>query len=101
MAPKQVRTVTDALRIDARMWDEQSATLGSITHALDGLRMTRIEAGVFQVIFSAYEEALNVVSDRCAEGQDRMAEIASALIKNARAYDNNEDETTETVKGSY
>lgn len=96
-----IRAVTDALRTDARMWDKQSAEMGRIHSEVESLRMTRIEAGVFQVVLSAYDEAINQISDRCTEGRDRMEEIASALIKNANAYDNREVDTTQSIEGTY
>lgn len=96
-----IKTVTDALRVDARMWDRQSAEMGRIRNAAEGLRVTRLEAGVFQVVFSAYEDAVSQISDRCAEGRDRMDEIASALIKSANAYDNREADTTKSIEGTY
>jgi hypothetical protein len=101
MAPPEVKVVTDALRKESRMWDEHSGTLGALHQAAEGLRMTRIEAGLFQVLFGAYEDALNQVSDRCKEGETEMDKIASALIKNANAYDSREAETTESIEGTY
>lgn len=96
-----LKAVTDALRTDARMWDRQSTELNRMHHEVEGLRLTRSEAGVFQVLFSAYEDAVTEISEKCEEGRERMDEIASALIKSANAYDNHEAETTQSIEGTY
>ncbi|MGW8551415.1 type VII secretion target [Streptomyces tubercidicus] len=101
MVNPDIKVVTDVLRSEARMWDEQSDALGKLHHAVEGLRVSRLEAGIFQVVFSAYETAVDEISDRCKEGQQRTQEIADALIKSATAYDNQEEETKAHVEGTY
>jgi uncharacterized protein YukE len=63
--------------------------------------MNRVEAGIFQIVFSAYEDSVNQISARCSEGQHRMEEIADALVKNANAYDNTEADVKKSVEGAY
>ncbi|MFG2895233.1 hypothetical protein [Streptomyces sp. NPDC048248] len=101
MASPDIKTVTHVLRSEARMWDEQSDALGKLHHDVEGLRISRLEAGIFQIVFAAYETAVNEISDRCKEGQQRTQEIADALIKNATAYDNQEEDTTAHIEGTY
>lgn len=100
MAPT-LKTVTDALRNDARMWDRQAETMKTLNATIEGLRLTRLEAGIFQVLFSAYDDAVTKFADRCNEGHQRMGEIADALVKNATAYDNREADTTASIEGAY
>ncbi|SCK25796.1 Excreted virulence factor EspC, type VII ESX diderm [Streptomyces sp. WMMB 714] len=100
MAPT-LKTVTDALRSEARMWDRQAETMKGVHNTIEGLRLTRLEAGMFQVLFSAYEKAVDELSARCNEGSERMGEIADALVKNATAYDNREADTTASIEGAY
>ena len=100
MAPT-LKTVTDALRNDARMWDRQADTMQTLHSTIEGLRLTRLEAGIFQILFSAYDDAVTKFADRCSEGHQRMGEIADALVKNATAYDNREAETTASIEGAY
>lgn len=100
MAP-DLKTVTDVLRSEAHMWDRQADTMKDLHSMIEGLRMSRLEAGMFQVLFSAYENAVDQLSARCNEGHDRMREIADALIENAKAYDNREAETTASIEGAY
>ncbi|MFF1914598.1 hypothetical protein ACFVYE_23885 [Streptomyces sp. NPDC058239] len=96
-----LKHITDALRTEAGMWDNQSASMGEVAHAADGMRLTRLEAGLFQLVVSNYNEAIDQISSRCLEGQSRMSEVADALIKNANAYDNHEADTTKSVEDAY
>jgi hypothetical protein len=96
-----IETVTDVLRSEARMWDEQSDALGKLHHAVEGLRISGLEAGIYQWVLPAYEIAIQEISDRCKEGQQRTQEIADALVKNATAYDNQEEEAKAHVEGAY
>lgn len=101
MANPDIDVVTGRLRAEAHMWEKQAQSLSSVHHTVEGLRLTRIEAGLFQVIFNAYKGAINEVSQRTREGQARMDDIAEALRKNARAYDEGEDEVTHSIDGAY
>ncbi|WP_406095910.1 hypothetical protein [Streptomyces sp. NBC_01013] len=96
-----LKHITDALRTEAGMWDKQSASMGEVGHAADGMRLTRLQAGLFQLVVSNYNEAIDQISSRCLEGQSRMSEVADALIKNANAYDNHEADTTKSVEDAY
>ncbi|MFG2598969.1 hypothetical protein ACPXCP_22695 [Streptomyces sp. DT20] len=96
-----LKHITDALRTEAGMWDKQSASMGEVARAADGMRLTRLEAGLFQLVVTNYNGAIDHISARCSEGESRMAEVADALIKNANAYDNHEAETTKSVEDAY
>ncbi|CAM5680091.1 hypothetical protein ACFV27_43240 [Streptomyces antimycoticus] len=100
MAPK-LKVITDGIRSDAGMWDEQSGKLGGIHDTLEGFRINRIEAGLFQVLYSAYMDAIDQLSARTAEGKTRTKEVADALLKNAKAYDNHEVDTKKSVEDAY
>ncbi len=101
VAHVDIDVVTEALKKDARMWEEQSVTLGEIHHTVEGLRLTHLEAGLFQVIFNAYGRAIDHLSKISLEGKHRMDEIADALYKNAHAYEDREEQVTQTVEGAY
>ncbi len=101
MANPDINVVTKELRDEALMWDEQAQKLDSAHHSIEGMRLTRIEAGLFQVIFTAYHEAINHLSQRTREGKKCMEDIADALRENAKAYDQGEEEVTNTVTGAY
>lgn len=101
MANPDIDVVTGKLRAEARMWEKQAQKLSSVHRTVEGLRLTHIEAGLFQVIFNAYEAAMDAVSQRTREGNERMDDIAEALRKNARAYDEGEGEVTHSIDGAY
>ncbi|MBZ4323525.1 hypothetical protein [Streptomyces huiliensis] len=101
MADPDLKVITDGIRTDARMWDAQSTLLGGIHNTVEGLRMTRLEAGLFQVLLSAYTDAVNQISSRTSEGRDRTKEVADTLVVNARAYEDHEVDTTKSVEKAY
>ncbi|MER8161617.1 hypothetical protein [Streptomyces sp. NPDC094472] len=97
----KLKVITDAIRADARTWDEQAKAIGGVGTNISGLRRDRLELGMYQMFFGAYADAIDHLSDRCSEGQKRMSEIADALVKNAKAYDDHEVETTKSVEDAY
>lgn len=101
MGSPDVDVTTKALRNEARMWERQGETLKGIHYKVEELRIANLEAGIFQDIFDAYTRAINHISKVTMEGFECMGDISDALIKNARAYDDGEDEVTQTVKGAY
>jgi len=56
-----------------------------------------VEAGMFQLIVSPYNEVSDQVKQRSAEGKTEMAAVASALRAVARAYEENEEEHAEEI----
>jgi hypothetical protein len=97
----EIIVVTDALRAEAVVWDDQSAVVGAVSAAVDPLRLNRLRAGLFQGIVDEYAAVCDKVEDRCAEGKRRMAEIASALRLNADAYDRRDADVAENVDNAY
>jgi hypothetical protein len=51
---QELQVATDALRAEAGIWDHQSDQLAAIVGEVEGLRLRRLEAGIFQLIVSAY-----------------------------------------------
>jgi hypothetical protein len=88
--PHGVQVATDALRTEAGVWDQQSAAMGRLATTMDGMRMNRLEAGVFQLIIGPYSTLVDQVNHRCQEGSGRMTEIADTLRQVARTYDQEE-----------
>jgi uncharacterized protein YukE len=87
---EDIRVATEALRTEARTWDHQSDQLHAIARQADGLRLSRLEAGLFQVIVSTYDTLAEEITTRCRQGNQRMAELASALRHVADTYDEEE-----------
>lgn len=93
MAPPtsdQITVATTALRTEAGTWDELSIEIGKIPAKAEELRLTRIEAGLFQVIFDAYDDVVDQVIARTNEGKKQMTEIGSTLRSVADTYDSEE-----------
>ncbi|MEU2250120.1 hypothetical protein [Streptomyces sp. NPDC019224] len=101
MGDPDLKVITDGLRTDAAMWDEQSNAMKAVHDAVEGTRMNRLQAGVFQLLVSAYGAVVDQVSERSAEGEVQMAAVATALYKNAKAYDDHEVDTKHHVDHAY
>ncbi|MGH3815829.1 MAG: hypothetical protein ACRDUV_25830 [Pseudonocardiaceae bacterium] len=97
----QIKVATDALRTEAAIWDQQSSELDKIVGQADGLRLERIEAGIFQIIFNAYTSVVDQVTARSGEGCQRMTEIANTLHQVADTYDDEEAANLHLVKNLY
>lgn len=93
---EEVEVVVEALRSEAITWDENSGVVGQISSDVESLRMSRLQAGIFQIMVTAYNDAVDVVQSRCSEGTTNLADIATALRANADAYENQELEVTDS-----
>lgn len=96
-----LKVITDGLRSDAAMWDEQSNSMKAVHNAVEGTRMNHLQAGVFFLLVSAYESVIDQISARSTEGEVQMAAVATALYKNAKAYDDHEVDTKKHVDHAY
>lgn len=104
MAPPskdQVKVATDALRTEASAWDRQSSALGKIVGQANGLRLDRVEAGIFQIIFNTYSSVVDQVTARCGEGQQRTTDVANTLHQVADTYDEEEAANLHRLKNLY
>jgi hypothetical protein len=68
--------------------------MSTITARATGLRMNRIEAGMFQVFVGAYQSAVDQVIARSTEGGTAMTAIAATLTGVANAYQRDESDNT-------
>jgi hypothetical protein len=104
MAPPSTQTIkvaTNALREEAGTWDTESARMGEIGAKADGLRLTRTEAGLFQVIFDAYGQVLDQIIARSNEGAQRMTDVGNTLRSVANTYDEEEAAHEHKIKNLY
>ncbi|HET9138525.1 hypothetical protein [Actinophytocola sp.] len=103
MAPtkQELQVATDALRAEAGVWDGQSTTMGEVAAKAEGLRLSRIEAGIFQLIVGPYDAAADQVTNRCREGEQRMAEVADTLRQVADTYDAEEARNEHQLRNLY
>jgi hypothetical protein len=96
-----IGAATAALRREADCWGQRSDDLWRVTHLVDGMRMSRTEAGMFNVLLREYAELINVVSGRCAEGIERTAEVSDALRRVADVYDDEERRNLHSLMNLY
>ncbi|MFJ1549104.1 hypothetical protein [Streptomyces sp. NPDC088246] len=101
MGNTDLKVITDAIRADVVMWDEQAIAIGEVGAAIKGMQPTRLEFGLFQLIFGDYSDVIDHLSSRCAEGNAEMSKIADELLRNAKAYDDHEVETEKSVENAY
>jgi hypothetical protein len=99
--PGQVHVATDALRGDAAVWAEQAGAMGAAAAEAGDLAMTRLEAGVFQVLVDAYAEVQAHVTARSAEAHTVMTEVAGTLRAVADTYDREEARHEHALRNLY
>jgi hypothetical protein len=99
--PQQVKVATDAVRQEATVWEQQAAQLQAAATTVAGLRVTRLEAGIFQLVVEAYNDLVATVTDRCREGHDRMADIGSTLRRVADVYETEDAANAHRLKNLY
>jgi hypothetical protein len=87
---QDVQVATESLRAEATIWLHESDQLEAIAGKAEGLRMSRLEAGVFQLMVSTYDAAVDQVTARCREGRQRTTDIATTLRQVADTYDDEE-----------
>jgi hypothetical protein len=98
---ENIKVATNSLRQEAGTWDSESAAMGSIPPKAENLRLTRIEAGLFQVIFDAYGQLIDQVIARSTEGTQQMTDIGKTLRSVANIYDEEEAAHEHRIKNLY
>jgi len=104
MAPPtadQVKVATEALRYEAGVWDREADEIGKIPAKAEDIRLTRIEAGLFQVIFDTYGQVIDQVIARTGEGRTQMNAVADALRTVADTYEQEENAQVHRMKNIY
>lgn len=104
MAPPtadQVQVAIQALRHEASVWDHEAEATGSVPAKAEGLRLNRIEAGLFQVIFDTYGQVIDQVIARTNEGRQQMTDIANTLRSVADTYEQEEAANVHKLKNIY
>jgi uncharacterized protein YukE len=97
----EVKVATDALRTEAGVWDTQADEMHAISLKVAGLHMSRLEAGMFQVVVSAYDGMVEQVALRCQEGHDRMRDIGTTLRQVADTYQSEDESGAHRIKNLY
>ena len=90
-----------AIRDDATLWDEQAGVATTVANSAEGLRLGLVDAGIFLTIIDSNNQVCDSVRDWCNGANTEMTNIADALRENARAYEENEQDITQSVKDAY
>lgn len=98
---KDLKVITDAIRADVTTWDEQAKSIGEVSASIKGMQHNLTELGIFAPIFVHYTSVITHLSGRCDEGKVEMSKIADELVRNAKAYEDQEVDITKSVEGAY
>ncbi|MBG0569110.1 type VII secretion target [Actinoplanes aureus] len=98
---EQVSGATDALRREATQWETQSGKLGALSGKVAEMEFGRLEAGLFQIMVGPYNDVINAVAARCAEGATAMSEIAGTLRSAADTYEAEDEAGAHRIKNVY
>jgi hypothetical protein len=98
---QEVAVATGALRTEAGEWSEQSTAIGAIAAKAGEMELGRVEAGLFQLVVSPYNEVVKQVQARCQEGQAAMSEIAGTLRSVADTYDGEDSNNAHRIHNLY
>ena len=96
-----IAVALDAIRHEAAGWGMRSDDLRRVRQMVDGMRMSRLESGLFMMLLDEYLELINVVSGRCGEGMVRSTEISDALRRVAEVYDDEERRNLHSLMNLY
>ena len=90
----EVKVATGALEKEAQTWDDNAPALTDINVVMAGMSLTRLEAGLFQIVYDAYEKVRAGLQDRANEGATEFYEIGKTLRHVGKTYQA-EDEAQE------
>lgn len=93
----EMRVASGALEKESARWDREAPQLDTLAASLRGLALTRVEAGLFQVMFGAYEACRSSVEARAREGGREFRAMASTLSQLATAYHDLDAERAESI----
>lgn len=83
---EEMRIASGALEKEATKWDAEAPRLTSVATTLSGMEMSRVEAGLFQIMFNAFETCRSTVEDRAREGAKEFTTMADTLVELSKAY---------------
>lgn len=98
---EEVEWSLSALRDHAKDWDTASNDLQDIIGKVHGLRVNRIEAGLFQSLVNTVNSTVQRVNDRCSEGVKETKAVGEALLKVARVYEEEEEANVHRIRKLY
>jgi hypothetical protein len=97
----EVAVATGALRSEAGEWAGQSTRMAAVGKKVAAMEFGRLEAGLFQMMVSPYNELIAVVAARCAEGATAMTEVGATLRSVADTYDAEDQAAEHRIRNIY
>lgn len=97
MAPT-LEAIVNEIRTEAAHWDTHKTLCSGVSAAGDALRMTRLQAGLFQLIVDTNNRVCDLVQAECAQAATHMGEAATALRADADHYEDHELDVTQSIK---
>ncbi|MEU4693188.1 hypothetical protein [Actinoplanes sp. NPDC023714] len=98
---EEVSVATDALRTEATAWQVQGEKLNALSAQVEAMDFGRVEAGLFQIMVSPYNDVIRAVTARCAEGAVAMAEMAGTLRRVADVYEAEDQAGAHRIRNVY
>ena len=98
---EEVSVATEALRVEATVWKDQGEKLDVLGAQVEAMEFGRVEAGLFQIMVSPYNDVVRAVTARCAEGAVAMAEMAGTLRQVADVYEAEDEAGAHRIKKIY
>lgn len=96
-----LKAATDAIRADARLWDEQVDAATRAAGAIRGLNLFTIDLPLAAPVKHAVNSIVPLLHDLAAGAGPEFKQIADDLRLNAQAYEDHEAEVTAHVKNAY
>lgn len=97
----QLTVATAALRHEAREWEHQSQAMAGIAAKVAAMELGRVEAGLFQIVVSPYNDVVQTMTDRCRQGQSAMREVADTLRRIADTYEQEDLNNAHKIRNLY
>ncbi|MEO5853574.1 MAG: hypothetical protein ABIQ15_13780 [Nocardioides sp.] len=86
MSKEELRVAGNALNKESRLWSEEAPQLDWIETTLASMSLSRTEAGIFQIMYTAYEDCRSVVEGRAREGAAEFRLMGEVLLDISKAY---------------
>lgn len=90
----------NSLLTQAKVWDQQSQAMGSMSQEIAGLRMTT-SGWPWDGAVSAYNQVVQEIGGWCGEGQQQMVQIVDALCLAAQRYGATEEQLIQASDGAF
>lgn len=96
-----LKAATDAIRADARLWDQQVDSATRAAGAIQELALFRLGLPLALPVKRAINSIVPLLHNLAAGAGPEFKQIADDLYLNAQAYEDHEAEVTAHVKNAY